>query len=661
MTAARPRSCWTGWRRSGVAAEEHSWGGWGKAPRLVRDAFRFSTTAVSYIRPVVPRRIAVWASAVENAEPEDSMRGRRLFWLLFPSYVLITVAALLAVALYGKETLDEYSRRQTDRDLEAAARLFADAVTATKIREAPAELDALAKRLGPETSFRFTVVDPHGTVIADSQEAPEQMDNHAQRPEIAEALATRQIGRNTHRSTGLQQEYRYLALPVLEAGEPVAVVRASRPARTIGATMQLLQERIALAGLVAVGLLIALSWWIARWISRPLEAMSATAARFAEGDLSHRVRIEGTREIHTLAEAMNAMAAQLEERIELIVRQCDQQDAILHSMAEGVLALDTQGRILDVNPAGSGMLHLDWAAVRGRPVHEVVRKADLLAFVDEALSGPLPLSRDIVLHGDEDRHLAARGTALWDVKRQRIGVLVVLNDVTQLHRLEQVRREFVANASLELATPVASLKGGLETLLNGSLEDREHVVRQLRLALGEASRLEALIGDILSLARIESDTARHVVELKPAAVREVLQAAVQAHAAQAAQKQMQLQLLDGPELTTAINASLLEQALGNLIDNALKYSPAGGTVRVSAEREGEGVVLQVSDEGPGIEPKHLSRLFERFYRVDKARSDRLGGTGLGLAIVKHIAAAHGGSVSVASQPGRGSTFRIHVP
>lgn len=589
------------------------------------------------------------------------MRGRRLFWLLFPSYVLITVAALSVVALYGKQALDDFSRRQTDTALEAAARLFAEAVTPAKIHEAPAELDALAKQQGQQTAFRFTVVDSQGKVIADSDEDPGRMDSHAQRPEIAEALATHGIGRHTRFSTTLQEEMRYLALPVLPEGQPVAVVRVARPARTIGSTMEALERRIASAGLVAVVALTLLSWWFARWISRPLEVMSAGAARFAEGDLSHRLRVEGAREINTLADAMNAMASQLEERVDLIVRQRDEQDAMLDSMAEGVLALDTQGKILDLNPAGSRMFGLDFAAVRGRPVHEVLRKADLLEFVDAALSGPLPLCRDLVIRGEQERHLTARGTALLDGKRRRIGVLIVLNDVTRLRELENIRRDFVANAGQELHTPIASIKGFVETLVQEAWGDREKVARTLEILQNQANRLESLIRDIMSLAQIERATERQAVELVPGPVRKVLEAAVQAYSPQAERKQVRLILPKGPDVEAAINARLLEQAVGNLLDNAIKYSPPGGTVRVAAEREAGGLVVQVSDEGPGIEPRHLPRLFERFYRVDKARSEHLGGTGLGLAIVKHIAAAHGGSVSVESQPGRGSTFGIHLP
>lgn len=588
------------------------------------------------------------------------MWGRRLFWRIFPSYVLLTVAVLLAVAFYAKQTLDEFYRQYAYADLETAARLFGTTVTPGRL-QSPAELDRLAKQLGQENALRLTVVNPAGQVIADSEEDPRRMDNHADRPEIARAIREQVPGRSSRISATLKAELVYTAVPVLHDGKLAAVVRASRSATAIGEATASLQRRILLAGLVAVALITTLSWWIARRVSRPLEAMCEGAARFAQGDLSHRLRLEGSREITTLARAMNEMASQLDERIETVVRQRDQQDAILDSMVEGVLALDTQGKILDLNPACSRMFQLDLAAVRGRQVHEVLRKADLLAFVDEALMSHLPVSRDIVIRGGQDRYLTARASALQDARRQRIGVLVVLNDVTRLRQLENVRRDFVANASHELRTPITSIQGFVETLLEGAIEDRASAERFLQIILSQTHRLDALINDILSLARLENEAERHTTELTPGDVQEVLRLAVRNYEPSAQRKQIELVLQDGPELAATINPHLLEQAVGNLIDNAIKYSSSGTAVRISAGHQEGRVVIEVSDQGPGIDPKHLPRLFERFYRVDKTRSENLGGTGLGLAIVKHIAAAHGGSVSLQSHPGQGSTFRIHLP
>lgn len=589
------------------------------------------------------------------------MRGQRIFWQLFPSYVFITLAALVLVVSYGNQTLQRFHSDQSFAALESSARIFAAMVTPERLARPSDELDRLAKELGRAALLRITVVDLSGNVIADSEEAPSLMDNHGDRVEIATALATRAVGRSMRFSDTVKANMAYVAVPVLQEGRTVAVVRTARRSTAIDAVAADLQRRIAAAGMVAILLITVLSWWLARRISRPLERMSEGAARFARGDLEHRLRVEGSQEIATLAEAMNEMASQLDERITTIVRQREEQDAILDSMVEGVLALDSEGRILGLNPACSRMFRLDPAAVRGRPVHEVLRKADLLAFVEEAISSPVPLHRDVVIREQQQRHFTARGTALFDRRQRRIGVLIVLDDVTRLRQLENVRRDFVANASHELRTPVTSIKGFVETLLDGALEDRESAERFLRIILNQSDRLDALVNDILCLAKIEKEAEDRTAELFPGRLADVLDSVIEALQPQAKAKQIRLVRDGEADLEARINPRLLEQAVTNLVDNALKYSPYGSEVRVQVRRQMGGAVIEVIDQGPGIEAKHFPRLFERFYRVDKARSDRLGGTGLGLAIVKHIAAVHGGSVSVDSRIGEGSTFRIHLP
>ena len=589
------------------------------------------------------------------------MRGRRIFWQLFPSYVLITLAGLALVVSYGKQTLERFHTDQTSAALESNARIFAALVTGERAARPSDTLDRLAKELGRAASLRITVVDSSGNVLADSEEDPALMDNHRDRREIAAALADRATGRSLRYSETLKAEMAYVAVPVIQQGKVIAAVRTARRSTAIDEISADLERQMVAAGLVAILLVTVLSWWLARRISRPLERMSEGAARFARGDLEHRLRIEGSQEIATLAEAMNEMASQLDERIATIVRQRDEQDAILDSMVEGVLALDSEGNILGMNPACSRMFHLDPAVVRGRAVHEVLRKADLLAFVDEAISTSTPLHRDVVIRDPQQRYFTARGNALFDRRQRRIGVLIVLDDVTRVRQLENVRRDFVANASHELRTPVTSIKGFVETLLDGALDDRQSAERFLHIILNQTNRLDALVNDILTLAKIEKEAEVQTAELSPGRLADVLNAVVEAMQPQAAVKQIRLVREGEADLEARINARLLEQAVTNLVDNALKYSPSGSTVRIRVRRQMDGVVIEVIDQGPGIEAKHFPRLFERFYRVDKARSDRLGGTGLGLAIVKHIAALHGGSVSVESRLGEGSTFRIHLP
>jgi len=328
---------------------------------------------------------------------------------------------------------------------------------------------------------------------------------------------------------------------------------------------------------------------------------------------------------------------------------------------EGVLAVDRDERILHLNHAAARLLDLAPEQARGRSIQEAVRNRDLQAFIGATLAGTGSAEDEIVMYGNEERFLQLHGTALTDSTDHNIGALIVLSDITRLKHLETVRRDFVANVSHELKTPITALKGCLETLSDPRPMDAAENARFLAMMTRQAARMEALVEDLLSLSRIEFDAERKRIALDPGAISDVLQRAVQSFSAAAAAKSISLTVECPAEVTALINAVLLEQAVGNLLDNAIKFSANGTRVLASVHLDGNEVEIQVTDQGPGIEKKHLARLFERFYRVDQARSRTLGGTGLGLAIVKHIALAHRGTVSVVSDPGQGSTFTIRIP
>jgi len=589
------------------------------------------------------------------------MRRQRLLWLVFPSYVAITLGLLALVLAEGQATLSDFYQESVAASLESSARFFAESVRAKLSQGQTAEIDGEAKRLGRASGMRVTVILPDGKVVAESEREVEQMDDHRTRPEIAAALAERRTGWTVRPSPTLREDFLYVALPVPGDGEPMAVVRMARSIAAMHETLGSLRARILSGAAVAVALMLAASWILARWISRPLELMIAGAGRFGSGELDYRLPVAGSRETAALAEAMNAMAAQLRDQMQTMVRQRNEQDAVLASMAEGVLTLDSEGRILDLNDAGSRMFQLEAGRVRGRFIHEVLRRPALLGFVERALASPLPLQEEIEIYEGAQRILTAYGSVLRNARHERIGVLVVLRDVTRVRQLENVRRDFVANASHELRTPVTAIKGFVETLIDGGIEDRENAARFLRIVLQQADRLQAIIDDILSLARIERESELQQIALEPGPLKDVLDAAVARCEPLAREKQTQLRASCPEDLSARIQPGLIEQALVNLVDNAIKYSPPGKTVRIEARRLPKETVIAVADEGFGIDAKHLPRLFERFYRVDRGRSREVGGTGLGLAIVKHIALAHGGWVSVESRPGEGSTFTLHLP
>jgi len=326
-----------------------------------------------------------------------------------------------------------------------------------------------------------------------------------------------------------------------------------------------------------------------------------------------------------------------------------------------VLAVDRAGTVLSMNDPCAGLLGVEPDKLRGRSIYEVLRKPDLLKFIENAQASTRSLDGDLRFFNPEERWLHAHGTSLHDARGQKIGVLVVLHDVTRLRHLENVRRDFVANVSHELRTPITSIKGFVETLLDDGFEDRASAERFLGIVLRQVNRLDAIITDLLLLSRIERGGEDQRIETDAEPLAQIVEVALETCEKKAHDKSIRLEADCPGELVAKINGPLLEQAVINLIDNAVKYSQAGATVRVTVATEDAFAVIRVIDNGCGIAANHLPRLFERFYRVDKARSRELGGTGLGLAIVKHIMAAHQGTIQVESVVGRGSTFTLRLP
>jgi two-component system phosphate regulon sensor histidine kinase PhoR len=588
------------------------------------------------------------------------MRRRRLLWQIFPSFLLITLLSLLAVTWYSSKSLRDFYYRRREADLEARARLVQKQFSQRSVLADENKVDELCKELGRESSTRITVILPSGRVIGDTEKDPGDMENHGDRPEIRAALSGR-VGTWTRPSPTLQTDMKYVALPLADKGEIIGVVRTSFALAAIDEALKAIRVKIVFGGLAIAGLAAIISWAIARGISRPLEEMQRGADRFARGELTRKLPVPSSREIGGLAEAMNQMAAELDEKIRTTLQQRNEREAILASMVEGVLAVDRDEHVITVNQAAAELLGIKPAEASGRSIQEVVRNADLQQLVGRALSSEKPVEAEITLRGDGERFLQAHGTVLRDGEGREIGALVVLNDMTRLRRLESVRREFVANVSHEIRTPITSIKGFVETLLDGAMWNPADAERFLGIVSKQVDRLNAIVTDLLTLSRIEQEPEKSVIPLEEAPIKEVLEAAIQVCELNATAKHVSIEVTCEENLSGMINSPLLEQAVVNLIDNAIKYSQSGGIVQVEgAETESE-VTITVRDQGCGIAKQHLPRLFERFYRVDKARSRELGGTGLGLAIVKHIALAHGGHVSVESTLGKGSTFAIHLP
>ncbi len=427
--------------------------------------------------------------------------------------------------------------------------------------------------------------------------------------------------------------------------------------RDVGGHISLMAAAIAMLVLI-------IGWILSRRICDPLETIKRGAESLADGNLETRMHVAGSYEMVSLAESLNRMADEIQRRMNAQQAQRNEREAVFSSMAEGVIAVDLDERIIHMNTAASRLFDAPRDTVRGRSIQEVVRNRDLQVFARECVKSAEPIETEISLPtmiGKDLIHLQAHGTVLRDAEGHRMGALIVLNDVTRLRRLENVRKDFVANVTHELKTPITTIRGFVETLRDGAAEVPDQRDRFLEIIERQVIRLETLISDLLLLARLEHDDSTPDITRERQAVRPILKEAIELAESRAARKEMQLALDCAEDLKADLNASLAEQAVLNLIDNAINHSEQGSQVKIRAGRKDDVLAIAVQDEGRGIESVHLARLFERFYRVDPGRSRQMGGTGLGLSIVRHVALLHGGTVDVESALGLGSTFTIRIP
>jgi len=587
-------------------------------------------------------------------------RGTLLWATLTPLLAILLVTLVLVTALAGRAARNFFLER-TDAHLESLVTIAAPRAATLAVAGDDAGLQTLCVELGRAGDARLTVIAADGRVMADSLDRPERMENHRDRPEVAAALSGA-TGRGTRFSETRNERLLYVAVPATLAGTGGRLaVRAAVSVSSIDSDLRVMYRQTALAGL-GIALLAALLGYLrARTLGRALQRVQAGAEAFAAGDLSGRLAAAETEEIAAVTEAMNRMANQLGERIATIERQRGELEAVLTSMAEGVVAVDGNEMVIGLNAAGSQLLGITSERALGRSIQEVGRHPDLTQMAQAVLGGAARLERDVQIGPLADTWLQVRASGLRGADGARIGALLVLNNVTRLRKLETMRRDFVANVSHELKTPITSIKGFVETIIDEPPDDEADLRRFLEIVRRQADRLDSIITDLLALSRLEQDAEGGGIELVDSHLAPVLERILRDLAARRPEQAPRVRLECPGGERALINAPLLEQAITNLLENALKYSPPDTAVTVGCEAIDGQVCVTVTDNGPGIGAEHLPRLFERFYRVDKARSRQLGGTGLGLAIVKHIAQAHGGRAEVSSEVGRGSTFTIFLP
>ncbi len=588
------------------------------------------------------------------------MKRKPLFSQLYPSYLLITVFVLIAVSAYASRAIRTSFLDHTASGLKEQALLMIPRILPHLAPPDPAAVDRICKSLSGSARTRLTVILPSGEVIGDSRENPALMDNHAHRPEVSQALR-RRAGTAVRFSRTLEKDMMYVALPMPRSRKLVGIIRTAVNVNAIEGDLNAIQMRFALWGGIVAVLAAGISYIVTRRIARPLEEMRKGAEHFAGGNLGFRLSVPATEEMGALARAMNEMAEQLDDRIRTVLHQRNELDAVLSSMLEGVVAVDMDERIIRINESGARMFGKPRSELTGRAIQEVIRNPKFQRFARQALFGEAPKEGDIVFYHAGEQILHTHFSPLYDLSGARIGILAVFNDVTRLRRLETIRRDFAANVSHELKTPLTAIRGFVETLRGGGLDDPEDADRFLGIIERHVGRLSAIIDDLMQLSKIEQAGTEADITLSPADLGGIIEAALAVCRPAAEEKGIALQFQAEAAVTALVNPPLLEHAVVNLVDNAIKYTDSGRTVTVRLKGSDEGSVIAVHDQGIGISPRHIPRVFERFYRVDRARSRKAGGTGLGLAIVKHIVGSHNGRVTVESSLGQGSTFAIHLP
>lgn len=584
------------------------------------------------------------------------MRSNTIFRQIVPAFLAIPVMGVVVALFYVSHLIQRIDQERIEKDLLIRTHLAGIAIS--PLLSEPSKLQTFVEAFEQISGTRLTILLPNGVILADSDKKNIGKNYEIDRPTIEEAFRSG-IARSVRPGNTWDTTWIEVAIRLGTQENPTAILHTSLFRDGIEGLFLQVHLPLVGGGLILVILALAIASKVAQRIAVPLRTLSSGAQRFARQEFSPPLPETGPSEIADLAHTLNEMAASTRAFLETIRQGREEQQAMFRSMTEGILAVDRENRILQINPAAATFFGIDPASCRNRLLYETLRIPALLSLADRILAGEESVAADITIHRDSPLELEARGAALRTSDGSPTGALIVLRDVTELRRLEKIRREFVENAGHELRTPVTAIQCALETLLDTPPEDQKTAHRFLRMAVEHVRRLTALIHDLMTLARLER------VELSPtlqdAPLAPMLQSAIEACQPLAENRQVPLILEVDESLTLPHDASMLERAVINLVDNAIKHSSPGSPVIIRAFPSERGAILEVEDHGCGIEARHLPRLFERFYRVDKARSRKEGGTGLGLAIVKHTAMAHGGTVSVESRLGVGSRFRIEIP
>ncbi|TVR91362.1 MAG: PAS domain-containing protein [Spirochaetaceae bacterium] len=588
---------------------------------------------------------------------------RSLLFQIFPVYLIAMLLAVGLLTLAATRVIRSAFYEEKEIELRSTTLLTSKALGLPSLFTELQEDEIHARRtalsnLVEDLPLRITVISRDGVVIADTHVDADRAENHAERPEVVQALAE---GYGTHRrvSSSTSENSLYLAISFADSDQiPVGVVRSAASIAAIDRRVGEAFTAILLTGLLIIVGTTAPSFVVVRRIYSPLMTIQNAADRYAAGELNYRIERQGPEEIQAIADTLNGMAAQLSKTIAGITTQRNELEAILSSMVEGVIVVDQHRRISSINRAAGRLFRVDHEKVIGKSMIEALRNVEIDELASQTIAQGGAQEQGFVIYDSPLTHVQVHATTLN--YEGSAGVLLVLNDISKMKQLENIRRDFIANVSHELRTPITSILGFVETLRDGALQDPAAAERFIEIIHGQSVRLNLIIEDLLSLSRLESINSE--IPMEVCRIDQVVIKAIQACEHEAGRKEIHIQHSHEGGLPMArVNPALLEQALVNLINNAVKYSPKVSEVRVVTRISESLLKIEVTDQGEGIPRKDIERVFERFYRVDRARSRNVGGTGLGLAIVKHIGIAHGGEVTVMSTEGQGSTFTLHIP
>ena len=584
------------------------------------------------------------------------MRHSPIFLRLYAGFAVVILFSILIVGLMVQRQIEQASLRDISNNLSSQAFILQQSFANTG-QQTQSQIQQTLQQIGQRIDTRVTLLTKDGVVIADSEFNASEMDNHRDRPEII-AANTSDIGQSRRYSKTLQKPMLYVAVSAMASNGHLGYIRTALPTQRIDEEINYLRRVIIIAASLTALIALFIGYWLAMSFARPLRQMTLIAKNYAHGRYQLRIPSQRRDEIGDLARSLNQMADISAQRFDIIKTERDQLSTILKSMNEGVITVTSEGLITHVNAAACRMLRTSGERCLGQALTDIDGSDNLDHAFRQCQQQQTSVEQTIQLDGYTfSRHYRLHVTLLK--QSHQADAILVLQDITAVQRIDKMRADFVANASHELKTPITAIRGFAETLIEDDTIDRTIQQRFMRKIHGQSIRLSALVSDLLALSRLESNDEAYNTQVDLQQVVQRVCANLQA-VAQTQQVTLELQIKDGPMMLLGDDNALGQMAT-NLIDNAIKYTAAKGTVTVTLTVTEGVAVLAVKDNGLGIDESDQERIFERFYRVDKARSQSLGGTGLGLAIVKHIVQSHKGLLQLKSKLNQGSTFTIKIP